>query len=57
MADVLINETKFGVFNSPLEVSSIVQQQQHQANGEFCETLQKEVRKWQLKLKFDWNFL
>jgi hypothetical protein len=42
MADVLVNETKFGDFSLPLEVTTIVQQQQ--ANGDFCESLNKEVR-------------
>jgi hypothetical protein len=40
MADVLINEQKFGDFNSPLQATTIVQ---HQANGDFSEALSKEV--------------
>lgn len=39
MADILINEQKFGDFNSPLQATSIVQQ----ANGDLCESFQKEV--------------
>jgi hypothetical protein len=39
MADVLINEKKFGDFYSPLQATTIVQQ----ANGEFSEAYNKEV--------------
>lgn len=41
MADVLINEQKFGDFNSPRQTTTIGQ---HQANGEFSEEFNKEVR-------------
>lgn len=42
MADVLINEQKFGDFNSPRQTTTIGQ---HQANGEFSEEFNKEVRR------------
>ena len=40
MADILLNQQKFGDFNSPLQDTVIVQQ----ANNDICDSIQKEVR-------------
>lgn len=53
MADVLINDQEFGDFHSPFEV-------QQQANGEICESLQKEVNKIEIcskTLRFSSNLI